>query len=248
MPRLSGRLVRPQRLALLAAAVCAALSTPPVQARDSRARQSLLECRKQAVIAERVACYDRTVEEFFMHDFEGIGTGRTPVFPQPQPFQVVYENNDVIFVIYVYRANGELITSYGTGPGKGTLDINESGKFYIDIRATGSWRLTLRSLAPAPAQPPRSQIKEYQLRRLAIYQSECNPGKVFRALNAFSELPEDLQADAADSQQGAWFHLDCQNQTFYPHGLYVACTDPDDERSCRLLSEAQSFDQLKLLQ
>jgi hypothetical protein len=39
----------------------------------------------------------------------------------------------------------------------------------------------------------------------------------------------------------------CRDVTSFPDGLTVLCTDPDDDRSCRIETAPKTFDNLDLL-
>jgi hypothetical protein len=39
----------------------------------------------------------------------------------------------------------------------------------------------------------------------------------------------------------------CRDATSFPDGLTVLCTDPDDDRSCRIETAPKAFDNLDLL-
>jgi len=221
-------------------------------------RQFFLTCQQQPDETLRLQCYDKTVEQHFSYDFSGVGARRTEVFNRSQAFQVKYQNNDVIFVIYVFRANGDLVKSYGTGPGTGILKIAEQGEFYIEVKATGAWRLWLQDAKPTQQaatekviKMPATRIKDYQIRRLIIYRSECDP-KQIRQLASRTALPDDLarkdREDANQSSNRVFFYAACNNETFYPDGIYIRCTDANNEQSCLLFNSSRQFENLRLLQ
>lgn len=134
------------------AGLLAALAAPGALAADpalgDAAAAALRACRAEAGDDARLACYDRAVDRHLSFDFAGRGRESTAVFTSPGPFRVRYRNEDVIFVIYIYRTGGELVRSYGTGPGEGHLDVDASGEFYIEVKATGTWKLWV---TPLPA-------------------------------------------------------------------------------------------------
>lgn len=130
--------------------MAAALSSPHVLAVDpapgDKAAAALRACRAQTADNQRLVCYDHAVDRHLSFDFAGRGRETTAVFTSPGPFRVRYRNEDVIFVIYIYRTSGELVRSHGTGPGEGHLDVEASGKFYIEVKATGTWKLWVMPL------------------------------------------------------------------------------------------------------
>ncbi|MDT0635255.1 hypothetical protein [Spectribacter hydrogenoxidans] len=134
-------------------AVVAVLAASGVLAADpalgDKAAAALRSCRAQTGDNDRLACYDRAVDRHLSFDFAGHGRESTAVFTSPGPFRVRYRNEDVIFVIYIYRTSGKLVRSYGTGPGEGHLDVDTSGEFYIEVKATGTWKLWV---TPLPAR------------------------------------------------------------------------------------------------
>lgn len=121
------------------------IASPLLVWADEKMRKDFLSCQSQSE-AKRLACYDQRVEHYFSHDYEGVGAYKTPLFSREEPFNVEYENNDVIFVLYVYDQSHQLIASYGTGPGKGFLPIEQTGDFYIEIKSTGAWRLWIKPI------------------------------------------------------------------------------------------------------
>lgn len=131
-------------------AALATLNSPGALAADpalgDKAAAALRACRAQTRDNDRLACYDRAVDRHLSFDFAGRSRETTAVFTSPGPFRVRYRNEDVIFVIYIYRTGGELVRSYGTGPGEGHLDVDASGEFYIEVKATGTWKLWVTPL------------------------------------------------------------------------------------------------------
>lgn len=85
---------------------------------------------------------------------------------------------------------------------------------------------------PGPAQ---AELKDYQIARLIMLKSDCQ----------LIELAREVKAD-----RSAVFSGQCSNASHYPDGIVVLCPDIDnnDERSCRIATEAKTFDSLNLLQ
>lgn len=74
---------------------------------------------------------------------------------------------------------------------------------------------------------------EYQIRRLIYLNTGCG-------LDHLSTI---------ESQPGQEkFRATCKNLSAYPDGLEIVCTDPFDDRSCRIMTHAKRFDQLELMQ
>ncbi len=82
------------------------------------------------------------------------------------------------------------------------------------------------------ASSSEAQINDYQIRRLILYKTDCK-------LDSLSRQPV--------SDGSVNFLINCENLSFYPDGVLVHCSDEDDETSCNVKTESQSFD-LKLLQ
>jgi hypothetical protein len=78
-----------------------------------------------------------------------------------------------------------------------------------------------------------AETAEYQIRRLVYLGSSCGIESLARS----SALPGHER-----------FKVMCRNVSAYPNGLEVVCTDPADDRSCRIVTPAATFDQLELLQ
>lgn len=88
------------------------------------------------------------------------------------------------------------------------------------------------SLLAGTAPQARASVQDYQIRRLLSEKSECRPVSL-------TLRPE--------SGAGLHYHVDCGESALYPDGVEVACTDRQDERSCRILTSAKSFKTPNLL-
>lgn len=78
-----------------------------------------------------------------------------------------------------------------------------------------------------------AETAEYQVRRLVYLESSCG----VESLAKLNSSPGHER-----------FKATCKNISTYPDGLEVECTDPSDDRSCKILTPAVTFDQLELLQ
>eukprot|EP00456_Euglypha_rotunda_P078589 TRINITY_DN7516_c0_g2_i1.p1 TRINITY_DN7516_c0_g2~~TRINITY_DN7516_c0_g2_i1.p1 ORF type:complete len:106 (+),score=21.94 TRINITY_DN7516_c0_g2_i1:283-600(+) len=85
----------------------------------------------------------------------------------------------------------------------------------------------------SPIDRALARVQDYQVLRLLSYDSECRVEKLGEA------QPLD--------HVGLRYHVVCSNSNAYPQGLDIECRDADDERSCRVLTQAKTFDQLHLL-
>ncbi|WP_206244805.1 hypothetical protein [Novosphingobium terrae] len=93
------------------------------------------------------------------------------------------------------------------------------------MRAIPILALCLLSGVPQQAQ---ASVQDYQIRRLLSDRSDCR-------VTALTLLP--AEAKSAPLR----YHAECENPALYPDGVEVACADREDERSCRILTEAKRF-------
>lgn len=109
---------------------------------------ALQSCRLHTEDEVRLACYDRAVDHYLSFDFHGSGREHTSSFESQEGFRLEFHSDSVIFVVYVFNAdNGELVKTYNSGPGEGEVSVHEGGRFYIEIKATDSWKIRVRPLA-----------------------------------------------------------------------------------------------------
>lgn len=87
------------------------------------------------------------------------------------------------------------------------------------------------TLALVPSEVT-ARVQEYQIVRLLTFRSSCQ----------VDHLDERAAASGA-----LLYFATCQNTTFYPDGVEVACSDRDDERTCTVLTPARHFGDLDLL-
>lgn len=78
-----------------------------------------------------------------------------------------------------------------------------------------------------------AETAEYQIRRLIYLTTSCGVESL-------------VTLDSSPGNER--FKAMCKNVSAYPSGLEVVCTDPSDDRSCRIITPAVKFDQLELLQ
>lgn len=121
---------------------------------------ALRACGLQRAASARLACYDAAAERYLSFDFAGTGRERTPAFDSAAGFRLGFHNEDVIFVIYVFDADsGELVKSYSAGPGEGEVAVRRHGRFYIEVKATGAWKIWIRPLAEPDTQAQQGKTK-----------------------------------------------------------------------------------------
>lgn len=120
---------------------------------------ALRGCRLHTEDHVRLACYDRAVDHYLSFDFQGNGRENTAIFASEEGFRLEFHSSSVIFVVYVFNADsGELVNTYSSGPGEGEISMYEGGRFYIEVKATDSWKIRVRPLAAAD-QSQRTHTK-----------------------------------------------------------------------------------------
>jgi hypothetical protein len=81
--------------------------------------------------------------------------------------------------------------------------------------------------------PVYAGIQDYQIIRLITMKSYCNHKSLERT----------------DSDNGTvTFFTSCLNVSHYPDGIFVICSDPENEQTCKIQTQAKQFNHLKLLQ
>ena len=83
------------------------------------------------------------------------------------------------------------------------------------------------------SQRASSEIHDYMILRLLYLGTSCGVQTLVR-----------LDEPNANLRR---FKADCRDANSYPHGIFVTCTNIDDDRSCRIDTEAKSFDSLDLM-
>lgn len=93
--------------------------------------------------------------------------------------------------------------------------------------------LALMAAAPILTATARAEIHDYMILRLIYLGTSCGTQKLERV----------------DAGKPDWrrFKIECRNVSAYPHGIFVTCTDLHDDRSCKIETEAATFDSLELL-
>ena len=83
--------------------------------------------------------------------------------------------------------------------------------------------------------PPQAlaAVQDYQVVRLIAMKSDCHKDTLNRQVETESQLV---------------FHATCKNQSHYPDGELVECSDPDDEMSCVIQTQSKQFNNLQMLQ
>lgn len=108
---------------------------------------ALRDCRLHTEKEARLVCYDSAVDHYLSFDFHGSGRENTPNFESQEGFKLEFHSDSVIFVVYIFNADsGELVNTYSSGPGAGEVSVHEGGRFYIEVKATDSWKIRVRPL------------------------------------------------------------------------------------------------------
>jgi hypothetical protein len=89
------------------------------------------------------------------------------------------------------------------------------------------------ALAAGHAGAAHAEIHDYMILRLLYLGTSCGVQKL----------------DRLEAAKPEWrrFKAECRDVSSYPHGIFVTCTDLDDDRHCRIETEAKAFDSLELL-
>ena len=110
--------------------------------------RSLQTCQRITANEARLRCYDDAVRRHFFPVFRGDGNQRTAAFRIDEPTRIRYRSEHVIFVLYLKSTSGELIKNGHQGaPGESYLDVPESGDYFLEINASGAWKIWFESLA-----------------------------------------------------------------------------------------------------
>lgn len=96
----------------------------------------------------------------------------------------------------------------------------------LSVRFVVVWICTI-------ASPAQAEIHDYMILRLLYLHTSCGTLSLERMETAAPH---------------ARFKATCKNVNGYPEGLTILCTDPDDDRTCRVETPAKTFDHLDLLQ
>ena len=77
-----------------------------------------------------------------------------------------------------------------------------------------------------------AEIHDYMILRLLYLHSSCGTLSLER-----------LKSTGSNTR----FVATCRDVTSFPNGVTVLCTDPDDDRSCRIETAPTTFENLELL-
>ena len=98
---------------------------------------------------------------------------------------------------------------------------------------TGLITIVFASMIASYGLPAYAGIQDYQIIRLITMKSDCSRKNLERTENDNGTVS---------------FFAACSNVSHYPDGVKVLCDDPDNEQSCKILTESKKFEHLKLLQ
>jgi hypothetical protein len=94
-------------------------------------------------------------------------------------------------------------------------------------------RIAVALLAGTICSTVQAATAEYQIRRLVYLKTSCG-------------IESLVTVEASSGRER--FKATCNNISAYPNGLEIICTDPVDDRSCKIMTRAVRFDQLQLMQ
>jgi hypothetical protein len=86
--------------------------------------------------------------------------------------------------------------------------------------------------AGVPNAAANPEIKDHEIRRFVYLKTNCG----LRELKRLNSGERPLR-----------FHVACANASGWPDGMEIACSEPDDDRSCRVTTEEKRFQHLELL-
>lgn len=76
------------------------------------------------------------------------------------------------------------------------------------------------------------EIKDYEIARFVYLKTNCG----LRAQKRLNPGGRPLL-----------FHIECHNASNWPDGMGLSCSEPDDDRTCRVTTEERRFKSLDLL-
>lgn len=134
-----------RQLVMLGAGVVLALAAGGHEATARAAPADMLACRAIGEPARRLACYDALEADASAVSFEGHGNSLTPAFDITAPSRLHFENRDAVLVIYLLdAATGAVVQNlHRGGAGTGDFLIGTSGRYTIQVNATGGWRIRI---------------------------------------------------------------------------------------------------------
>lgn len=86
--------------------------------------------------------------------------------------------------------------------------------------------------ADASVSSANPEIKDHEIRRFVYLKTNCGLKELHR-LNP--------------GERPLTFHIVCNNASNWPEGMHISCSEPDDDRSCRVTTEEKHFKHLDLL-
>ena len=112
----------------------------------------LARCAALLSASERLSCFDALAQPGFVHS--GTGAAEVPLDVK-EPQLLHYESSDVVLVLEIMQAPQRLIQNIHLGgQGEGSFLIDAPGRYFVRVRASGSWRLWLAP-PPKPSGGPR---------------------------------------------------------------------------------------------
>lgn len=129
---------------LVGAAAALAFVFAPAPARADDLAAGLRACRGEASDGRRLACYDALDAKRLLASFAGAGSGTTAAFDVAGPSLLRFESLDVIMVVYLLGADGQVVQNlHRGGAGTGSFLIEEAGVYRVQVDASGGWRISV---------------------------------------------------------------------------------------------------------
>lgn len=105
------------------------------------------ECRALQNNEKRLSCYDQLAARTALPNFFGRRTMTTDHFHIEKPTRLRFQSEGVIFVLYVKDSNDAVVQNLHIGgAGEGSYIIESAGEYYLEINASGSWKIWLEPL------------------------------------------------------------------------------------------------------
>lgn len=104
----------------------------------------LQACRRLEDGPRRLGCYDDMARRNAPPSFAGKLGMRTPPFELDRPHLLRFRSEGVIFVLYVFNADGEVIQNLHIGGGgEDSYLIEAAGTYSLQIDGSAEWRIWL---------------------------------------------------------------------------------------------------------
>lgn len=117
---------------------------------DTGIDEALRRCGALAADAARLACFDALAAERAAPGFEGFGGAVTPLFDAAKGDTLTYRSEDVILVLTLLDPAGAVVKNLHLGgQGEAQYRFPASGRYRVQVDASGGWQLRLQRAASA---------------------------------------------------------------------------------------------------